>query len=381
MLAPSWSGGGEAAWVQHQIVAALATAFDVHLIFPGSADSGACADPPATLHQLGAGIDDRAILRRDLLVANFSFPSDGTPFGRGPWWPGESIDALLRDETETTWREASSLIGTLRPDHIVVLDHRDRGVLAALARHLHTPVTLIPLVDTVATPDRLHYDLLFDRADNIVVFTETELRMIQPRTVKPMSWVELPVDISPVEPRSPDEVNPCVVVISNFDHQDRFGRTPFADLVVRANPNIDVVIVSRDCIMRWRDGQRHLLPPVAAAPELHALMARASVVVDLHPGRLLARRSIESLRLGTPIVVPQHSRAQEWCEKGKGGLWFANAGELLWSIEAMIRPDLGPVMGEQGRIYCDEHHGSFDRFIGQLLPACGLQDVRAAGIS
>ncbi len=103
------------------------------------------------------------------------------------------------------------------------------------------------------------------------------------------------------------------------------------------------------------------------------------MVVDLHPGRFVARRCIDAMRLGTPVIVPEQSRATELCQRGHGGLWFANAGQLLWSIEAMLESEVGPVLGEQGRRYCDAHHGSFDRFAEQLAAACGLGDGLGTG--
>ena len=87
---------------------------------------------------------------------------------------------------------------------------------------------------------------------------------------------------------------------------------------------------------------------------------------------LFARRCVESLLYGTPIVVPHDSRAREHAERGRGGLWFANAPELAWCIEAMFDPPIREAFSAQGRAYAEAAFGSTDRFIERVLAACGL---------
>ncbi len=97
-----------------------------------------------------------------------------------------------------------------------------------------------------------------------------------------------------------------------------------------------------------------------------------AVTVDLHPGSLFARRCLDSLLYGTPIVVPHDSRAREHAEQGRGGLWFTDPSELIWCIEAMLDPSTRDTFGAQGRAYAEEQYGSTDRFIQRVTSACGL---------
>ena len=100
------------------------------------------------------------------------------------------------------------------------------------------------------------------------------------------------------------------------------------------------------------------------------------------PVGLLAERCIESLLYGTPIVVPDDSRAREHAERGRGGLWFADPAELTWCVEALLDPNpsaprSAPRVGPTPR----RAYGSTDRFIARVLDACGLGDLVAESLA
>jgi hypothetical protein len=370
VLASAWNGDEEVVWAQHEVLRALGEFADVQLISLGGPEKVGRSDYPIAVHDIGIALTGRETLRRDLLIAGFSQHSDGRDYERPAGWPAESVDAILRHGTGRPWSDASSLVEAFEPDAVVILDHRDRDVLLALRTSPNVPVVLVPLVDTVATPGRVHYDELFERAERIVVLSEPERRSVAGRSAQPTSLVELPVDVSTVESSStPPE--PYVLVFTDSGVSDRFGRRAYAEFVVQANPETPIVVVSRGGSMRWQAGTGTSLAFPTSPAELGALIAGASVVVDLHPGRLMARRCIASLRLGTPILVPERSRAKVLCEEGRGGLWFCDAGQLLWAVDALYGSDVGSRLGLQGRRYCDEHHGSPERTAAQLREAFG----------
>jgi hypothetical protein len=376
VLAPSWSASDadEVAWAQRQAVAALATTAEVHLFLPqGTAHDAPPSVPHVQLHPVPLAVDDRTALRRDLLVAVFSTPSAGTEYEKSGAWPNESLDAILPDTTVATWRSVGPQIAALAPAAVIVLDHRDRGVVGALEGLADVPVVLVPLIDTVATPDRVHYDRLFERVDRTVVFSEAERAALSPRSAtRAVSVVELAIEFEPfVHAASPSSTQDAVVVVTGSNGRDRLGRLPIAELVARANPDLDVVIVSGQGVVESKGRHRSLRPP-ATRDELGQLIASAAVLVDLSPGRLVAQRCLAALSVGVPIIVPSGSRARDYCEKGLGGLWFENPGELLGTVEAIRDVKVGPVLGRQGRRYCETHHHSTDRFDRQFLAACGL---------
>jgi hypothetical protein len=106
-------------------------------------------------------------------------------------------------------------------------------------------------------------------------------------------------------------------------------------------------------------------------------MAWARVTVDLRPGRLFARRCVDSLLYGTPIVVPADSRAREHAQRGRGGLWFENPAELAWCVESLLEPPTHDTISAQGLSYAEEEYGSTDRFVERVAEACGLTPATA----
>jgi hypothetical protein len=377
VLASSWNDDGDLRWAQHEIVTALAGLADVHLFASGDSSG----EGSITFHSVGAQIDGKSLLRRDLLIATFSAPGGTHGFGNLTGEvidASEPLDALLPDST-AAWRAAGEQMQRLAPDLIVVLDHRDVGVLAACEVLPHVPVVLVPLVDEVATADVAHYDALFARAEKIIVCSHAERRAVQSRSKAPIDLLEFAVP-APAEQVQPGDVPlpSDVLVLSGADERDRFGRRPVADLVATAFPDRRVVIVSPLGTVMWHAGRRQQSAPPASESALAALLSGTSVVVDLRPGRFVAHHCIQALRAGTPIVVPARSRAREFCQNAQGGLWFSNAGGLLWSIEALGNQELAHELGRQGRRYCDEHHGSAERFMLQLAQTCGLDRFSVA---
>jgi hypothetical protein len=382
-LVPSLGGDDEVTWVQDLVVSALAGSAEVHVLFVGPVEASAFADHNVTVHPLGPGPDTRAVLRRDLLVANFSVPTVGYEFPRrAQEKPVEVVDLLLPHDTASSWELAAKLLESIDPDLVVVCDHRDTDVMKALESIPGTPVFLIPFADTAAASARVHYDRLFERVDGMIVFSEAEWDIMRARSNRPIMRVEIPVDLEPLfTPEVAGQDDPFILILVDAGDRDRFGLWPYADLVGLANPTIDVVVVSHDSTVCWRGGHRLVRQPIVTAEDLRHHVVRASVVVDLHPGRLVARRCIEALRLGTPVVVPAGSRARGICEHSEGGLAFRNAGELLSAVETVLDPQRGPGMGERGRAYADEHHGSPARFAEQLFSALGLPGGNATRLS
>jgi hypothetical protein len=366
------------------VLSALSACNDVHLFSLGDENDFALDGLPIAFHSTRPRLSERAALRRDLLVANFSKPSAGTEYERADThdWPSESVDQILHRDTVDAWKGVAPLLAELAPDVVVILDHRDRHVLGALSELPDVPVVLIPLVDTIATPDRVQFDELFLRTTSIVAFTEAERGQIAARTDTPIVVLELPVD-EPLPPAQPTEFasSAHVLVLTDAESDDHLQRHPFAHLVALANPTQRVIVASRRAAVFWQNGRRQPQPELATEDDLFALVASASVVVDLHPGRLYARRTLHIQYMGVPTIVPSRSRAREYSEKGNGGLWFCNAGEMLWALDAALDPEIGPALGRQGRAYVAAQHGSSERFAELLALACRPEEGVAAQVS
>ena len=64
------------------------------------------------------------------------------------------------------------------------------------------------------------------------------------------------------------------------------------------------------------------VPVKPSRPNLWKLLLAAEVCLDLRPQGIVARETIESLLLGTPVVVPEGTVAAEHAERSNGGLWY-----------------------------------------------------------
>jgi hypothetical protein len=92
--------------------------------------------------------------------------------------------------------------------------------------------------------------------------------------------------------------------------------------------DIDVVVVERATASLWRGRARRGTTSVDSRTDLWRLMAHARVCVDTSPGSTVARECVESMRFGTPIIVPRHSVAARHVEAGTG-LAYASLPELV----------------------------------------------------
>ncbi len=99
-------------------------------------------------------------------------------------------------------------------------------------------------------------------------------------------------------------------------------------------------------------------------------MAHARVTVDLAPGPIIARECVESLRFGTPILVPAESAARPHAEAG-GGMTFSGYPELLAGVAHLFDESVRATMSSRGRSYADTHYGDQRAFVDSVARALG----------
>ncbi len=85
----------------------------------------------------------------------------------------------------------------------------------------------------------------------------------------------------------------------------------------------------------WKGRALRGVIDVHTRTDLWRLIAHARVMIDLRPGRIIARECIEALRFGTPIVVPANSVAAEHAHSG-GGRTYDDVGGLLEAVEPLL---------------------------------------------
>lgn len=146
--------------------------------------------------------------------------------------------------------------------------------------------------------------------------------------------------------------------------------SPAAAWVAARYPRLHVVVVEAAVASVWQYRSLRGRVAVDTRTDLWRLMAHARVVVDLKPGRYVARECVEALRFGTPIIAPAGSVGADLAEGG-GGLWYRDPAELLGCVEWLADTEIREALGTQGRRMADSLYGDPDAFVDRVGRALG----------
>jgi hypothetical protein len=126
-----------------------------------------------------------------------------------------------------------------------------------------------------------------------------------------------------------------------------------------------IVVLENGRAAAWKGRALRGVVGVDTRTDLWRLLAHAVVTVDLAPGPIVGRECIESLRFGTPIVVPQLSAAAAHARAG-GGRTFTGAADLLDAVELLSQEPLASAVGATGRRYAEELYGDAAGFVKRI---------------
>lgn len=126
-----------------------------------------------------------------------------------------------------------------------------------------------------------------------------------------------------------------------------------------------VVVVEGGAAAAWRGRALRGVVPVDTRTDLWRLLAHAQLTVDLQPGDVIARESIESLRFGTPIVVPAGTVATAHADAG-GGVAFADTRGLLDGVESLLDQSTRQLFSREGLRYANNLFGDPAAFVTRL---------------
>jgi hypothetical protein len=115
------------------------------------------------------------------------------------------------------------------------------------------------------------------------------------------------------------------------------------------------------------------LPVNPTRVNLWRLMANGLMTVDVRPAELFGREAIESMMLGTPVLVPDGSAAKAHVAAADGGLWYRDLGEILDAARAMSAEPTRLALGRQGRQYAEARHGDMDGFVARMGALIGAR--------
>jgi glycosyltransferase involved in cell wall biosynthesis len=248
----------------------------------------------------------------------------------------------------------------------------------------HSPVTCwgvrsVPegrrvVLAPAAGPDRtlwlrIHQEV-FDRAESIIVCTETERATMVERLGQ--SWANRIENLGFVV-----GVNYLARSTEPHDFEDK-------RYVVMAQKWDKAP--SEERIRRWAKGLRELgddieLCLVGPGAEQRALgvrlttsrvdvwrwVSRATALLDPRPHQLIGTGVLEALLFGTPVVVSAHGGAsREHAEHGNGGLWYRTDDELFACVATLLDRSVARALGERGRHYAEETYADTDVYIKRV---------------
>jgi hypothetical protein len=130
-------------------------------------------------------------------------------------------------------------------------------------------------------------------------------------------------------------------------------------------PDADVVVVEDGSAAVWRGRALRGVVSVDTRTDLWRLLAHAHLTVDLAPGPIIGRECIESLRFGTPVVVPAGTAAAAHAAAG-GGLTYAGYAELLDCVDRLSARVVRDRTGDVGRRYADSQYGNPAAFVSRV---------------
>ncbi len=304
------------------------------------------------IHDLSSVPDPALEARRDVLVAALGDPDEleTEPLS-------STIEALVMGELSKCWEPAVRALQEIAPDLVVLADYRQGGAVRALDSLMPPPeVVVVPLGTDVGAMVLPAFSELFRRADAALVFTDMERKALEAvyRDLE-THHVGLPMAANQSVLREPNTwtgEKDYVVVLSGVREDSNEWPSVLARLLQARFAGRKLALVASDSFTVMDEGILKRPPGAVKGSDFLRLMAWADVTVDLRPGRLFARRTLESLLYGTPIVVPATSRAEEHAEAG-GGLWYENPSDLLCTVDALLSSDLGRQLGLRGKQYAE----------------------------
>jgi hypothetical protein len=286
------------------------------------------------------------------------------PSAAGPTEPDGAFDLIGAGVgRDGSWPVATDAVwpGRLPPETTIIVDEPDAAVLALLDFHApgHPAHTIMPA--DLPTPRR----------------PLRPLRFTGPSGSDAPDFIGLHVPINPLAATHRHNglgFTGYLLVLS-----DRVGApevsppTAMVAWLTARFPDKEVVVVEDATAAVWRGRVLRGVVDVYTRTDLWRLVAHARVTIDLAPGRIIARECIESLRFGTPILVPQDSAARPHADAG-GGLTFSGYRELLAAVVQLSDESVRATMSSRGRHYADARYGDQKAFVASVSHALATPD-------
>jgi hypothetical protein len=362
----TWGDDGDAASIARLVAGALATRGDVEIVHLGDVDRvRTTTESVFTVHSVplvGAQPVRSAIVRAAV---------EG---GGGRGIPGAVTDLLERWEGAAP--STPAVLQQIDPTTVLLIGSSQPFDLTALGR---ARTVFIPMTGRTGVPATDQFAALVDAADVVASIHPGEQRDLLLRYGERAAITPLDVAL-PLNRNATDQglfgvgwFGRYVVLIRRFPADGgRYAHSVTHDVMRGALGSIAVAEVDGT---KWRiadDQNTAELPVNPTRVNLWRLMANASATIDLRPPDVFGRETVESMMLGTPVVVPAGSAAMEHAAAASGGLWYENLGEVLGAARAVLDEPVRVALGRQGRAYAESHHGDMDAFVARIATLAGV---------
>jgi hypothetical protein len=128
-----------------------------------------------------------------------------------------------------------------------------------------------------------------------------------------------------------------------------------------------VVVIEGGTAAVWKGRALRGIVGVDTRIDLWRLIAHAWATVDLAPGQIIARECVESLRFGTPIVVPRDAPGSAPAHANEGGgFTFSEVAELFECVEQVFVSSERARCSRQGATYANSLYGDPVSFVGRV---------------
>jgi hypothetical protein len=381
VVTPNWGNADDERYFAARAVAgAIATAAEVTVLqltsgevrhLDGSAQSSrARRDGAFRLIRVPAS-EPRPVEEAVMLAALGS----GAAPGHLPAIAGPHLQALEGGASD----EIGGHIAASEPDVLVIAGLNQAwsaGVIDALPRR--PLVATLPLMGNDPRSSLDGYRGLVDVADLVFAISRDEQSAIaalepeagagrRPRVV--LLPLPIPVNLASASYRAAG--------LSNFDNYAVFLRG-FPNGTVES-PTVPDYMHLRDGLSglgiadlthkRWRvfdDTFDYVIPVGPSRVNLWRLVSHAVALVDIRPGGVIGREAIESLLIGTPVILPETSRSRSVVEESGGGYVFAGEDGLMQSLGLLTTGGTREDVAAKGREWARRVHGDQDRFVAQV---------------
>jgi hypothetical protein len=155
-----------------------------------------------------------------------------------------------------------------------------------------------------------------------------------------------------------------LVLSDRVGQADADAPSPMAAWLTARYFDAYVVVIEDASASVWKGRSLRGRISVETRTDLQRLIAHARILIDLAPGTVVARECIESLRLGTPILVPEGSAADVHARIG--GMSFADIPDCLAQAKRLMADDLLRSVSAAGQAYADATFGRSEHAISSL---------------